>query len=192
MCRWPFPIWSSFASRLIRYNSRPSSSWERPPCISSAGHGYAEPSWGQRPSHWSPIFHPLGARRWQNSLRHGMRRSDPAVPWRTGTAFFVPSLQSIVISLLICSPSWRSGTTIGWLVVGYTKDKARSCVLAWTKSPQTGWRLWAIRISPLHLLGKDKARSYLANRRWRASPPRSCFGMPVLNYSFAQFSLLIW
>jgi len=105
-------------------------------------------------------------------------------------------LQSIVISLLICSPSWRSGTTIGWLAVGYTKDKARSCVLAWPKSPQTGWRLWAIRISPLHLLGKDKARSYLANRNperiCRRQYPSPYFYLSLLTYELCKYKIFIF
>lgn len=121
-----------------------------------------------------------------HASREGIQRCIEE--WRTGTAFFVPSLLSIVIWTLMCLPSSRSSTTIGWLLVACIKDKARSCVLAWQKNPPTGCSLWAIGLSPR--FAKLQARSSLLNQKLIPSLPKFGFGLSALYCCFALVPFL--
>src|SRR5438046_1187822 len=97
-----------------------------------------EAAMGHGPRNWSLILPPIGNLWWQRCLGLGIKLCDQAVLWRTGTVSCAPSLLPIAASLLICSLSWLSGTTIGPLHVACTKERALSYAAAWPKSPPTG------------------------------------------------------
>src|SRR5205823_5196298 len=73
--------------------------------------------------------------------RDGAWQCEPVARLRIGTALSVLIWPCIAPSRRVCWPCWRSGTIIGWLLVGCIKAVVPCNAVARSKRPMTGWSL---------------------------------------------------